>query len=241
MRIAVISDIHGNFDAFEKVLDDIARCQVDAIVNLGDAIGYGPEPEQVINTIRTRRIPSISGNHEMAVNDSDHLSWFNPAARKSLLMTIDMLSQQSRDFIADLTTHLTEHQCRFVHGFPPDSPFIYLFQVSDTSMRRVFREMTEPLCFVGHTHLLEMVCYDGSQIDYLELPQGIVSLDKTRRYLINIGSVGQPRDGNNHAKYVIWDSARYSLDVRFVPYDIAKVVGKIRDAGLPEEHGLRLW
>ena len=241
MKIAVISDIHGNFDAFERVLDDMAGCQVDAVVNLGDAIGYGPEPERVINTIRARGIPSISGNHEMAIKDTDHLNWFNPAARKSLLMTIDMLSQESRDFIADLNTHLTEHQCRFVHGFPPDSPFIYLFQVSDSSMRRVFSEMTEPLCFVGHTHLLEMVCYDGSHIDYLELSQGIVSLDKMNRYLINIGSVGQPRDGNNHAKYVIWDSAQCSLDVRFVAYDIAKVVGKIRDAGLPEEHGLRLW
>lgn len=241
MRLAVISDIHSNFDAFEQVLDDIARCRADAIINLGDAIGYGPEPEQVVKTIQAQQIPSIVGNHEMAVNDPSHLDWFNPAARKSLVMTIDMLSEQSKDFIAGLTTHLTEYRCRFVHGFPPDSPFIYLFQVSETSMARVFAETTEPLCFLGHTHLLEMVCYDGARIDYRELSQGIVSLDQTHRYLINIGSVGQPRDGNNHAKYVIWDSARNTLDVRFVPYDIAAVVQKINDAGLPAEHGLRLW
>ena len=109
-------------------------------------------------------------------------------------------------------------------------------------MKRFFiEEMTERLCFIGHTHTLEIIGYAGKEILYEDLPEGVSHLDPQKKYIINIGSVGQPRDSSNNAKYVIWDSVADSLDVRFLSYDIASVVKKIKAAGLPKEHAERLW
>jgi predicted phosphodiesterase len=101
--------------------------------------------------------------------------------------------------------------------------------------------MTERLCFIGHTHTLEIIGYDGNDLQYEDLPKGLSHLDPAKKYIVNIGSVGQPRDSSNNAKYVIWDSLEDSLDVRFISYDIASVVKKIKVAGLPKEHAERLW
>ena len=241
MKLAVISDIHGNFDAFRQVLDDIDRSGIDEIVSLGDNVGYGPEPDLVIEQIRARQIPSVQGNHELALKEPEYLNWFNPSARKSLLKTRALLSDESLRFISNLQPYLIFHDCRFVHGFPPDSPLIYMFQPSDRSKIKVFENSAERLCFIGHTHSLELLSYDGRKLEYQDLPKGLTSLEREKKYIINIGSVGQPRDSSNEAKYAVWDSVNDTIDIRFVPYDIASVVKKIKEAGLPEEHAERLW
>jgi predicted phosphodiesterase len=242
MRVAIISDIHGNLDAFGQVLNDIDTSDIDAAVCLGDNVGYGPEPEQVIQQVRKRNIPCVMGNHERAVSDRTHLNWFNPAARISLLKTIPMLSEESINYIKGMKSSLVIYQSRFVHGFPPDSTDIYLFQVSDHTLNQTFKDMKERRCFVGHTHELKLIEFDGKVSQRIPLKEGKVThLDNDRKYIINVGSVGQPRDGNNHAKYVIWNTSEDSLEVRFVPYDIEAVVGKILTAGLPRVHADRLW
>ena len=240
MKIAVLSDIHGNMDAFEKVIEDIERCRPDAVYSLGDNIGYGPEPERAIQALIRLQIPSVLGNHELAVNDSGFLPWFNPSARESLIRTFDMLSPDSLTFIRELPTHLTAESLRFVHGFPPDSPTLYTFQVEAHTKRQVLSELTERICFVGHTHILEIVEYDGHTLVDLACREGLNALHPDRKHLINIGSVGQPRDGDIRAKYVIWDSAEDSLDIRCVPYDAQAAAAKIIAAGLPELHARRL-
>lgn len=242
MKIAIISDIHGNLDAFGQVLSDIDASGIDAVVCLGDNVGYGPEPEQVIRQIRKRNIPCVMGNHERAVSDCSHLDWFNPAARKSLQKTMTMLSEESFNYIRGMKSSLVIYQSRFVHGFPPDSTDIYLFQVANDTLNQTFAKMKERLCFVGHTHELKLIGFDGKVSQHISLKHGILKhLHKDRKYIINVGSVGQPRDGNNNAKYVIWNTSEDSLEVRFVPYDIAAVVGKIMAAGLPKVHADRLW
>jgi predicted phosphodiesterase len=241
MRLAVISDIHGNFEALQQVLVDIDKSRIDNVISLGDNIGYGPEPDRVVQYIMARDIPSVQGNHELAVKDKEYLNWFNPVARRSLIMTSGLLSETSQRFVTGLEPFLTCENCRFVHGFPPDSPLIYMFQASDNRKIEVFKEIAERLCFIGHTHTLEIISYDGQAIEYDDLPEGLTNLAANKRYIINIGSVGQPRDTSNDAKYVIWDSAYDSIEVRHVPYDIAAVVKKIKAAGLPEEHAQRLW
>lgn len=242
MRVAIISDIHGNLDAFGQVLRDIDASGIDAVVCLGDNVGYGPEPEQVIRQVRARKIPCVMGNHERAVSDCAHLNWFNPAARISLQKTMTMLSQESINYINGMKSSLVVYQSRFVHGFPPDSTDIYLFQVPHHTLNQTFKEMKERLCFVGHTHELKLIGFDGKVSQRIPLKVGVVKhLHKDRKYIINVGSVGQPRDGNNNAKYVIWNTSEDSLEVRFVPYDIAAVVGKILAAGFPEVHAYRLW
>jgi len=241
MRIAIFSDIHGNLEAFREVLDDINGSFVDAVFCLGDNIGYGPEPEEVLGLLQEKAIPSVQGNHEIACIDSTILDRFNPTACESLKKTIQMLSPGSLGFIAGLNKSMVHHDCRFVHGFPPNSATTYLFQISWAKMHRFMSTMKERICFIGHTHELRIIEYDGEKCISKVLKRGIYQLKRHSRYIINIGSVGQPRDGNNRAKYVIWDTDMDLIDVRYVRYDIEKVVKKILAAGLPEVHATRLW
>ena len=240
MKLAVISDIHGNMEAFTSVLADIDAGGVDEIISLGDNIGYGPDPGKVIQRIQERQITSILGNHELGVCDRKHLDWFNTAARASLQKTIQWLTDQDIRFISSLKNVLVRHECRFVHGFPPDCPMTYLFQVSDNDLQRTFSQIPEKICFTGHTHFLKMISFDGQHTEHQILTEGKTRLNREKRYILNIGSVGQPRDGNNKAKYVIWDTTAHTIDVRFIAYDIAAVVEKILTAGLPTIHALRL-
>lgn len=241
MKIAIISDIHANMEAFEQVSADIARSQVDDIISLGDHIGYGPQPEEVIKRIRRRKITALQGNHELALVEPTYLDWFNHAARKSLNMTRKLLSPQSINFIGNLKTHWSAYGCRFVHGFPPDSVLTYLFQLSDETKIQALERLSEKRCFIGHTHTLDMVSFGRQGLSSGKLKAGLNKLDSRRKYIISAGSVGQPRDGNNKAKYLIWDSTEDTVDVKFVAYDIAAVVEKMMAAGLPQKHAQRLW
>ena len=241
MRIAIISDIHGNLEAFEQVLADIEKYQVDDIISLGDHIGYGPDSERVIRRIRQNKLTAVKGNHELAVIKPAYLNWFNRAARTSLNITQKHLSPESIDFIACLENHRTAYGCRFVHGFPPDSVLTYLFQISDEEKTQVLKSLAERRCFIGHTHTLDIVSYGRQGLKSGQLKEGPHKLNAQCKYIISAGSVGQPRDGNNKAKYLIWDATDDTVEVKYVAYDIAAVVEKMMAAGLPPEHAKRLW
>ncbi len=239
-KLAIVSDIHGNLDAFEEVLKDIDALSVSKIFSLGDNIGYGPEPEAVIQKIQEMGIPSVLGNHELAVTDASELDWFNPVARESLLKTVEMLSDESIERIHQFPYCRVDDDYRFVHGFPPDSPVIYQFQASDDDLVKTFSELQEHIFFTGHTHYPEIIEYDAGTVSKYKLAHKTRQLKTGARYIINVGSVGQPRDGNNNAKYVLFDTAALTVELRYVPYDIESTVQKILDAGLPEAHALRL-
>lgn len=240
MRVAVMADIHGNLEAFEAVLADGETRGLDATVSLGDNVGYGPDPEAVVRLLRRREIPSVAGNHELAVRNARLRRWFNPTARRSVEMTREALSRDSRDYIARLPNVRVLWGLRFVHGFPPRSPTLYLFQMSTRGYRRAFRMAPEPVMFVGHTHELDRVAWDGVSLEFPGLREDFVRLEPDRRFIVNAGSVGQPRDGDKRAKYVIWDDRERTLEVRRVAYDVAAVVRKIRKAGLPDVNATRL-
>jgi predicted phosphodiesterase len=240
MRLAVISDIHGNMEAFRAVLSDIGQSGADEIICLGDNIGYGAEPEAVLSLLWERNIFSLSGNHELAACDPARLVDFNPFARISLEKTICMLSAEAIARIRRFPLFLSKGPYRFVHGFPPDSPDIYLFSVSKKALKAAFWALKEKICFVGHTHELEIISFDGHTINQAPLLQGLMHLNENRRHIITVGSIGQPRDTTSHAKYVILDDLAQTLDTRFVPYDIEAAVEKILAAGLPRRHALRL-
>jgi len=151
-----------------------------------------------------------------------------------------MLSEKTINFISKLKPSMIYDGYRFVHGFPPDSATTYLFQIAEDELLQTFKQMKEKICFVGHTHRLEIIGFNGKSITRSPLVQSVVNLNSTDQYIINIGSVGQPRDGDNHAKYIILDTEKNSIEVKFIPYDIASVVNKIIAAGLPTEHAIRL-
>ena len=241
MRLAVISDIHGNLEALHRVFADIEASRADRIICLGDMIGYGPDPEAVVEAIREHDIPSLMGNHELAVLKPETLEGFNPLARLSLEKTIKRLSSGTIRYIRGLEYFQRIASCRCVHGFPPDSPRTYLFSVSEPELRTAFKALAEPCCFLGHTHVPAVFAFDGKAIQRHRPERGVIRLDSGRKYMINAGSVGQPRDGDNHAKYVIWDSETHRLALRYVSYDIAAVVRKITLLGFPKAHAQRLW
>ncbi|MEW5723681.1 MAG: metallophosphoesterase family protein [Thermodesulfobacteriota bacterium] len=242
MRLAVISDIHGNLEAFKQVVADIASVRADEVICLGDNVGYGPEPEAVIGLVRELGIPSVLGNHELGLNEPDYLDWFNFLARKALLLTRDCLSAEALAYCRQLPGHLVVRDCLCVHGCPPDSPLVYIFEPSHAQLARLFQEMEQHLCFVGHTHTLEVIRYDGRSIERATLDQRLISLAGEGKYIVNVGSVGQPRDDlGREAKYVVWDDASRTLELRFVPYDVSVTANKILSLGWPKYLAARLW
>ena len=241
MRLAVISDLHGNLEAFREVLDDMDRVGVDDCVCLGDIVGYGPEPEAVVRLIQERDIPSVMGNHELALADKRYLSWFNHLAQKTVFLTEAVLSAPSLAFCRELPQFLDLHDILFVHGCPPDSALTYMFEPSDRELAEIMRSMKHPLCFVGHTHLLELYTEDRGVIRRQPLECGRIVLPSAHRHIVNAGAVGQPRDGNNAAKYVIWDDVSRELEVRYVPYNIDVTAERILAMGWPEFLATRLY
>ncbi|MCA1786868.1 MAG: metallophosphoesterase, partial [Desulfobacteraceae bacterium] len=134
MKIAVLSDIHGNLEAFQAVLDAIEHRLIDTVICLGDNIGYGPDSEAVAALIRARKIASVLGNHEMAVKNKNNLAWFNPVAQNALAIAQSQLSDASLAWINQLPRYIILAGLRFVHGVPPDSAFLYLFQLPENRL-----------------------------------------------------------------------------------------------------------
>lgn len=228
-------------EAFEAVLADVDKSDVNSIVSLGDNVGYGPQPEAVMRRMEQRGIPSVMGNHELAIAEPAHMASFNPHARTSIIMTRAMLSQRAVDQIQKLPFFLTLGDKRFVHGFPPDSPTTYLFEVFGRPLALAMESLAEAICFVGHTHAPRIIRFNGDDL-FSETPlPGVHRLDPNEKVIINPGSVGQPRDGGNRSKYAILDDTALTLDIRSVPYDIDAVARKILAAGLPENNARRLW
>ena len=159
------------------------------------------------------------------------------------MFTESLLSPSVRTYLNSLPPVLIKDGIRFVHGCPPDSIETYLFNPEATRLRRIFSMFKERICFFGHTHQLAIFEFDPSttKIAKIELLPGLFQLREDRRYLINVGSVGQPRDAiNNFAKYIIYDRKNSTIEVRAIPYDAEKTAKKIIALGFPKFNALRL-
>ena len=240
MLLAAIADIHGNLEALAAVLADIDRHKPDVVVSLGDNIGYGPDPQAVLEMLDARQIASVRGNHEWAVVDPSRRGAFNPHALEALLRTRELLGPDSLARIANYPVSLVAAGCRLVHGLPPNDTTTYLFEAGETTLRRAFLRTPEPVSLVGHTHMLEGATLRGREVDRFELSLGGNPLDPAARHILNVGAVGQPRDGDNRAKYGLFDTESHSLDIRAVPYDIEAVIRKMATRGLPMRYAERL-
>ena len=241
MRLAILADIHGNFQALRAVLADMDGIGVDAVVSLGDNIGYGPEPEEVVRTLMARGVPSVVGNHELALNSESYFRRLNPVPRTSLEISRQLMSRESLAYCKSLPAFLVLHGARFVHGCPPESVTTYLRHPSDTRLARIFTVFAEPFCFFGHTHDPAIYAAHGQGYQVEEAALKTRVLAPECRYVINPGSVGQPRDDfNNQAKYGIWDREEHTFTQRAVPYDVHTTVRLLQERNFPRSNADRL-
>lgn len=242
MRLAIIADIHGNYRALQAVLADLAPLAVDRIVSLGDTIGYGPEPEEVVQTLRAHQVVSVMGNHELALVSQGYCNRLHLVAAQSLALTRTLLSPESLAWLAQLPAQLVCGGARCVHGCPPQSITVYLYNPSDTRLSRLFASYPEPLCFAGHTHDFGFYQQQGSVLSRRDLRLEQVVLDPQSRYLLQPGSVGQPRDPLNwQAKYMLWDDVARTLEVRAVAYDVQTTIRLLGERHFPAANARRLW
>ncbi len=236
--MAVLSDIHGNLAALEAVLAHMDAANVDQAICLGDVIGYGPDPEACARLLMERDMDTVMGNHDQFLLGYQFLSWFNPQARDMLLKTRSMLSDDVINWLTSRPHSLVRHDARFVHGCPPDSVRRYIYK-RDIDFDEVFASYAEQWCFVGHTHELGVyVQQDGGVLR--EPLADSFSLKQKQRVIVNAGAVGQPRDGDPRAKYLIWEPEANRVRVQRVEYDIARTVERLRDLGFPAVYGKRL-
>jgi predicted phosphodiesterase len=192
MRIAVMSDIHGNLEAFAQSMDDIKRQKIDGIVNLGDAIGYGPQPEEVLNLLEKEGIPNILGNHELAVLDKNYRGDFSTQAFRALEQTLKYLTFALMRYLKSLPACRELAGALMVHGCPPDSPTDYLNHMSFQEIKETFTSNGFNIAFVGHTHRIMLIDYDGKDLQFDPLQQETIQLSSIYRYIVNAAQSANP-------------------------------------------------
>jgi predicted phosphodiesterase len=241
VRYLIISDLHGNLEAFRAVLAHAARKRRDAVLFLGDAVGYGAAPNQVIERLRAmgHKVVSVRGNHDRVVLDPEEGSvFFNAHARRAAFWTAEVLTPANRRFLENLPVgpKVIEDGVAICHGSPADEDE-YLF--SEMEAQAAFRSLPASVTFFGHSHvpcMFELTTDGGNESLVGVLLRGsrvVIDLDPARRYLINPGSVGQPRDRDPRASYAVYDSAIRRFTLHRVAYNVEAARKRILSAGLP--------
>ncbi len=239
MRILVISDIHANYTALVAVLADAGP--VDETWCLGDLVGYGPDPNAVVEEVHDiANLICMLGNHDMAVIGKMPFETFNGDARRSLIHHEKVLTASNMDFMRSLPSNTkVRGEATLAHGSPRDPLWEYI--LNTLSARLNFEHFDTPWCFVGHSHIQSMFALD-KETDRVTLEQTKpdTTIELHPKLILNPGSVGQPRDRDPRAAYAIYDTEARTWTARRVEYNIAEVQERIRESGLPEKHAVRI-
>jgi len=242
VRYLIISDLHSNWEALEAVLD-AANGRYERIVCCGDLVGYGPDPNRVVDWARSHLDAVIRGNHDRGCCGLEDLEWFNPVARAATIWTMGKLRQDNIEYLRKLPAGpLRVDGFHLIHGSPLDEDE---YLITATDARNIFDYLEEGVSFFGHTHLQGGFAYaDGyfQVLPPLDPFRGEIDyrLDPGATCLINPGSTGQPRDGDPRAAFAIFDSDTLEVSQRRVTYDYEATRHKIEAAGLPDVLGARL-
>jgi diadenosine tetraphosphatase ApaH/serine/threonine PP2A family protein phosphatase len=243
MQYLVISDIHANLEAFDAVLDATAGTDFARVLLLGDLVGYGADPNAVVDRVRAlSNVVVIRGNHDKVAAGVESVEGFNHMARVAIAWTVDALTEENRNYLASLTegpVEIDDH-VEICHGTPFDED-VYVFD--DLDALRSIRTSTRPVCLYGHTHVPAAFRLSADQLQLIGPPRGErfhLPLNDDGRYLVNCGSVGQPRDGDPRAAYGVLDTSEHAVTVHRIPYDLKTAQSKIVAAGLPEILAQRL-
>jgi diadenosine tetraphosphatase ApaH/serine/threonine PP2A family protein phosphatase len=237
MKYAILSDIHSNLDALQVVLQHAEEQGCTHHVCLGDIVGYGPNPVECLELVRSLNCPVVMGNHdEYCAGDMD-MTGFNPMAAEAIKWTRQQLSEEQRTWLRNLKYFRGVESFTIVHA-TLDLPEKWAYVFDRLAAQASFNYQHTPVCFNGHTHV---------PVAFVRSPSGIhggmytkLKVEVGRKYFINVGSIGQPRDRNPKASYVIYDTDSNVIEIHRLDYDIGAVQAKIRDAGLPPSLAERL-
>ncbi len=237
MRYAILSDIHGNLEALDAAFTLIDPA--DVVLCLGDVVGYGPNPNECVARIRERSHAMVLGNHDVAAIDNFGIAYFNPNAREAMRWTQSVLTADNIEWLNALGYEYRTPEFLLVHG----APVTYFEYILDKpGAARAFAATDAPLIFIGHTHIAEAYAArpDGS-IDHRHYQQGgTFTLDAGSRYIVNVGSIGQPRDLNPRASFAFYEPETATIAITRFDYPIAAVQEKIASVHLPEALARRL-
>jgi putative phosphoesterase len=229
MRIAVISDIHSNLEALRSVLSAVDQLHPDTVYCLGDIVGYGPYPNECIDLVRTRCSAVVMGNHDSGVLGATPLRHFNQYGRAAVEWTTERVTPQNLAYLNHLSMTQEIGDMTLAHASPL-KPEQWNYVVSWPEAKKTFKAFRTTVCCIGHTHVPMIVSEDS----------GINTFRRNSRFLVNVGSVGQPRDGNPRASFCLLDTESWTCEIHRVEYNIEKTAQAILGAGLPEFLARRL-
>jgi len=232
MQLAIISDVHANLEALTAVIRDIEKETVERIFFLGDAVGYGAEPNKCIKLICDFCDVRLLGNHDYVAMGLESPEYFNVAAKQSIFWTRKALTRKAMEQISDFEMEATFLDYYFVHA-SPDNPSEWNYLLTTEEASKNFEFFSQGYCFIGHSHLPAVFCRYPDGTVKSQASESFVA-EPGCRYIINVGSVGQPRDGNKNACYLIADSDANSFEFRRLPYDLTKAQKKMKKAQLPD-------
>lgn len=239
MKWAILSDVHGNLEAFEAVLRDLQKEESISKAFLGDVVGYGANPNECLDLLRDQATLCIAGNHDAGCVGLACIEDFNLDAQNALVWTSHRIRPEHRSFLISLPIIGREGDFTFCHATPYE-PEKWHYIITYQDAIRSFQAFDTPICFVGHSHCPLILSMDRTgQIN--SLPVNDLRLDPRCRYIINVGSIGQPRDGDPRAAYGIYDSEEQVFRLKRVPYDIEGASRKIEAAMLPRSLAIRLY
>lgn len=242
MRIGILGDIHSNFDALQAVVGELKNANIDQWVQVGDIVGYGAEPQKCLQAVRELNCTVCIGNHDAAVIGQLPTEYFNPYARQAVEWTASQLNNDEIDFLRQLPLVVEREHYTVVHGtmhFPEQ--FGYVMSVVEA--RDSLRKQNTHICFVGHSHVPAIYMQGSQESEEVRVafsPEVTALTSECYKVLMNVGSVGQPRDEDPRAAYAIFDTDTGEASIRRVAYDIASAQRKILAAGLPEVLANRL-
>lgn len=237
MPYLIISDIHANLEALEAVLAD-AQGRYDRILCLGDLVGYGADPNAVVEWARANAAAIVRGNHDKACAGHDSLEHYHAAARASAIWTHATLTPENLDYLEKLPRGpLRYENFDLIHGSPLDEDD-YLITLGDVAQIRM--HLDTPVSFFGHTHVQGGFLVARGGVKRI-VPAGVLELEPDHSFLLNPGAAGQPRDGDPRAAYVLYSPPDRVVEYRRVAYDVSKAVAKIRAAGMPDSLASRLY
>jgi predicted phosphodiesterase len=238
VRIAVLSDIHGNLHALDAVLSDVDAVAVDQLWCLGDVVGYGPRPNECVDRVRERATLSLCGNHDLAVLGVLEMAEFSGDAAAAAIWTQGVLGEPERAWLAGLEPVGQADGVELFHGSPRNPVWDYV--LSETAAVESLQETTAPLVLVGHSHVALAICLRGQEVSGGLAPAETAVDLGAGRWLLNPGSVGQPRDGDPRAAWALLDTDEGRAEFRRVDYPIEQTQAEIKDRGLPAALAARL-